>query len=304
MIRPDGEVRRSLPGAFGGIRNAHHIKIGGPWDSTFEPTFNVADREMGDVIGWLLSLEASTSDANRPRLQRIMAQPLPVKRQQQLARTAASLLARSPRTRNEIRLTTEHYRSLYGFANPEPEDHLIAFNQRGLYDAYSKQMEKSGRWAVLFTDSTEFIFGDGFLHNFPARADGLNFSRRCVLPLTPTIAVVYMLPMRYPSEPKLVTIKLDDGEVQFFNDALQGYASEFLFFRSQQPRLISAFTEGSHREFKYHKHEWLEGFLDDLSQYNLRGPGGTPSRSEGYFLKSFREEGGFEALLENSKRNP
>jgi len=124
--------------------------------------------------------------------------------------------------------------------------------------------------------------------------------KKCVLPLTPTVAIVYMLPMSYPSEPKLVSIKLDDDEVQFLNDALQAYANDFLFFRSQEPRLSSAFTQGGHRQFEYHSHPWLEEFLDDLSQYNLWGPGGTPGRSEGYFLKSLEEGARFDALLGDS----
>jgi hypothetical protein len=40
VIRPNGNVHRAPPGAFGAITNAHHIKIGGPWDSTFEPIFS------------------------------------------------------------------------------------------------------------------------------------------------------------------------------------------------------------------------------------------------------------------------
>lgn len=303
MVRPNGEMRRAPPGAFGAVTNAYHIKIGGPWDSTFEPLFNRADSEVNDTISWLLSLEATTADPNAPRLDRILSQSLQLERQCQLARVLASLIARSPRTSNEIRSTTEQFRLQFGFVDPKPEDHLVATNQRGLYDAYRKLMEGSGRWAVLYSDSTEFIFGDGFLHNFPASADGLHFPRRCVLPLIPTIAVVYMLPMSYPSEPKLVTIRLDDDEVTFFNEALQAYANEFLFFRSQQPKLIKGFTEGSHRQFKYHKHEWLEEFLDDLSQYNLWGPGGSPSRSEGYFVKSFQEEARLARLFGNLQQD-
>ena len=43
---------------------------------------------------------------------------------------------------------------------------MIALNQRGLYDAYRRQMEHGGRWPILFSYKKEFIAGDGFLHNF------------------------------------------------------------------------------------------------------------------------------------------
>jgi hypothetical protein len=296
-VLPSGEVKRAPPGAFGALTNAHHIKVGGPWDTTFEPVFNAADAEMGELISWLLSLETRVVVESSKRFDRILAQPLPLERQSQLARTTASLIARSPRTRDEIQRRTRYYREQFRLAEPEPEDHLVATNQRGLYDAYLRLMTFSGRWAVLFSDTNEFIFGDGFVHDFPASADGLHATKRAIVPLTPTIALVYALPTRYPTEPRLVTMRVAPAEVRFLNDALQGYANNFLFYRSQQPELIRAFTEGGHRQFAYHRHEWLEELLDDVSQYNLWGPGGTPSRCEGQFLKSFRESERFEALL-------
>jgi len=164
-------------------------------------------------------------------------------------------------------------------ADPTANKTLIAMNQRGLYDAYRKRLENSGRWAVLFSDSAEFIFGDGFLHNFPASSDGFNASRKCVLPLTPTITVVFMLPMSHPTEPRLVTLRLSAREVGHFNEMVQIYAKDFLFFRSQQPDILPVFAKGDHRQFKYHNEPWLDALLDDLAQYNLWGPGGTPSRS-------------------------
>lgn len=264
--------------------------------------FGEADSQITNLVCWLLTLDTSTTNYSRRRLDRILAQDLPNSMLSQLARVVASLLARSPRTRDEIRRRTAHYRLRFGFTDPEPEDHLIAFNQRGLYDAYRKRMESSGRWAVLFSDTKEFIFGDGFLHNFAASADHMMPGKKCVVPLTPTIAVVYMLPMSYPSDPKLVTIKVDSDEVQFLNDALQAYANQFLFFRSQDPELIPAFTDGQHRQFKYHKHEWLEGFLDDLSQYNLWGPGRSPGRSKGQFLKSLHESEHFDELVDQWRK--
>jgi hypothetical protein len=191
-----------------------------------------------------------------------------------------------------------HWRKEIGIEPADADEPLIARNQRGLYDAYNRMTEWSGRWAVMFSDAEEFIFGDGFLHDFPASADGLHPPRRAFVPLTPTIAVMYAYPRSYPSEPRLVTLRLEPAEVQFFNQALQAYANEFLFYRSLQPELIGAFTDGGHRQFEYHRHEWLEEFLDDVSQYNLWGPGGTPSRCESQFLKSFQESVRFEALLD------
>jgi len=49
VIRPNGTVHRAPPGAFGAITNAHHMKMGGPWDSTFEPIFQRARQRDGGV---------------------------------------------------------------------------------------------------------------------------------------------------------------------------------------------------------------------------------------------------------------
>lgn len=277
-IRPNGTMTRSPDGNFGGITNAHHMKLGGLWDSSFEPIFNTADSEMSELVEWLLGLDTNTADPNGEITPRILAQPLPEQRQHQMARCVASLAARSPRTRNAIQLTTEYYRGRVGLENAKADKTLIALNQRGLYDAYCQSLEGFGRWAVLFSDATEFIFGDGFLHNFPATTYPMHGSK-CVLPLTPTITIIYMRPMSHPTEPKLVTIRLDNRETAFFNRTVQIYSKDFLFFRSQKPELITAFTDAQFYEYKYHQTPWLEWLLDELAQYNLWGPGRTPSRT-------------------------
>jgi hypothetical protein len=279
VIRPDGAVRRAPAGAFGAITNAHHMKIGGPWDSTFEPIFNQPDSEISDFVRWLSTLEAPLVDKDRPMMERIGAQPLPQDREQQFARVTASLLARTPQIRHSIKLTTEHYRNQYGLSDPKADKTLIALNQRGLYDAYRKYMEGGGRWAVLFSDEKEFVAGDGFLHNFPASQDGLNSGRKLVLPLLPTTTIVFMRPTSYPSEPRLVTMRLGASEVQTLNDVVQVYASHFVFYRDDKPIMSDAFKSGTHRQFRYHRHSWMDALLDDLSQYNLWGRGGTPGRS-------------------------
>lgn len=275
VIRPNGDVHRAPPGKFGAITNAHHMKIGGPWDSTFEPIFNHPDNEMADFVSWVATLEAPFGGADVPMVERIAPQPLPDERRAQMARITASLLARSPSIRNSIKITTEYFRREFGLAEPAADKSLIAVNQRGLYDAYRKHMENSGRWAILFSDEREFIVGDGFFHNFPASQDGLGSGRKVVLPIIPTAAVVHMSPMQYPAEPKLVTLRLGASEVEGLNEIAQVYASEFLFYRDEKPVLSESFICGKHQVLQYHGHDWLDSLLDDLSQYNRWGKDGA-----------------------------
>jgi len=268
VTRPNGEVDRAPPGAYGGITNAHHLKLGGPWSSTFEPVFNQADNEIGDFVRWLATLETPIDGSEKPMVDRIAAQEFPEHRVQQAARITASLLARSPSTRHAIKLTTEYYRSRIGLGDPTADKTLIAANQRGLYDAYRSVMERGGRWAILFSGEKEFIAGDGFLHNFPASRNGINSGKKLVLPILPTASIVYMLPTQYPTEPRLVTFRVSAHEVETLNDIVQVYARAFLFFREQRPALGESFKLGEHQMFEYHRHAWLDGLLDDLSQYN------------------------------------
>jgi len=267
-------VHRAPPGAFGAITNAHHIKIGGPWDSTFEPIFNEPDNEMAEFVQWLATLDTALAAPQQPMIKRISPQALPDERATQVARITASLLARSPSIRASIKRTTEHYRRNFGLANPTADKSLIATNQSGLYDAYRRRM-MHGRWAILFSDEQEFIAGDGFLHNFPASQDALNSGLKLVLPILPTATILYMSPMQYPTEPRLVTLRLGVGEVEQLNAITQVYASNFLFYRDNKPELSDAFLHGEHRQYQYHGHDWLDPLLDDLSQYNRWGKGGA-----------------------------
>lgn len=275
VIRPNGEVHRAPAGAFGAITNAHHMKIGGPWDSTFEPMFNRPDSEISEFVRWLATLDNPLIDANRPMIERITPQQLNQERQQQIARVTASLLARSPGIRHSIKLGAEHFRREIGLAEPTADKTLIAANQRGLYDSYRKKMESSGRWAILFTDEKEFIAGDSFLHNFPASQDGTSSGKKLVLPILPTVTILYMLPTQYPSEPRLVTLRLSATEVSFLNQIVQVYAKDTIFYRDEKPALSADFASGKHKIFPCHGNEWLDQLLDDLSQYNRWGDGGS-----------------------------
>lgn len=280
VVRPNGEIRRAPPGAFGAITNAHHMKLGGPWDSTFEPIFNQPDGETADFVRWFATLETSLIGMEKPRIERITPQVLCNDRRWQMARIVASLLARSPSIRHSIRISTEYQREQLGLADPTVDKTLIALNQRGLYDAYRKRMEGSGRWAILFSDECEFIAGDGFLHNFPSSQDGINSGRKLLLPILPTAAIVYMLPMQHPTDPRLVTMRLGTSEVETINQISQVYAQDFLFFREQKPELTDAFKLAQHKIFKHHGHDWLDDLFDDLSQYNRWGPGGAAGISK------------------------
>lgn len=86
-----------------------------------------------------------------------------------------------------------------------------------------------------------------------------------------------MLPFGgHPTDPGLVTLRANEDEVAALNEIVQIYARDILFFRAEQPVLADHFKVSEHRQLQYHQHGWLDGLLDDLSQYNLWGEGGAP----------------------------
>ena len=277
VIRSNGVVRRAPPGAFGAITNAHSMRNGGPWDSTFEPQFDQPDNELPEFVQWLSALQTALPGTHGQMVDRIMPQVLDDARRKMIGRITASLLARSPSIRNLIKLGTEQFRTEFELDDPTADKSLIAANQQRLYPAYRKRMSNSGRWAILFTDEKEFIAGDGFLHNFPASQDAISSGTKLVLPILPTTAIIYMCPMQYPTEPRLVTLRMNSNEVDSLNDITQVYAREFLFYREEKPSLSADFRIGAHKQFKYHGHSWLDPLLDDLSQYNRWGEGAAAS---------------------------
>jgi hypothetical protein len=212
-MSPDGEVVTAPPDQFGAITNAHLIKFGKGsfWDTSFESSFNIDD-QFPEIIKWLWDLSAIKERCGGvDRHQRWLSQPLPSGRRQQLSNCLASLIARSPRTRNLIRSTTEYYQKRLGFTYPKADKTLIAANMRGLYEAFGEKINKDGKLAILFTDYQVFIFGDGFFHNFLPTRDFISYSARCIIPLTPLVAAAFVKPMSYRREPQLLTTPTVSG---------------------------------------------------------------------------------------------
>ena len=264
-----GEIRRLKPKSLGAQTNAHHILVGGPWSNTFEPVFSEADSSMTSLVDWVLSLEANTMDTEADIFDRITPQTVNQSDLERLAKCAASLIARSPRTRNAIRIGARYYREQFGMINPEPEDHLIAANQRPLYESYLSTMRSRGRWAILYSDSTEFIFGDGFLHNF-CTIVGPYHSGPCLIPLLPTVTILYDTPSSHRIPPRLVTMRLDEDEIRFMNDTVQIYSKQHIFYRSQKPNPHPGFLVAEHMEYKHSATDWLRWFSAQLCQFPAR----------------------------------
>lgn len=257
-LTPGGVVIRSRPASFGAVKNAHHIKLGdpespSPFDETFEQKFDTADNSIRSLVSWVDSLAENPLSTSLPLEKRIAPA---VARDDQFSsciECMISLVVRSPRFRASIRRTTEHYRQRFGLKDYEAQESLIGLNQRDCQDLFVRELAGRGKIAVLISNGPEFIFGDGFFHNFVSSANSPSHPR-ILVPLTPKISVFYARPLSYPSVPRVVTLSLKDDEVKFLNDTVQIYSGNELFYRSEKPDLLDEFKGGEFLEYEYNSH--------------------------------------------------
>lgn len=247
-ILPDGEVRKSRARNFGVIGNGHHIKLSAsrgeetPWDSSFEEIFAHADDRFPAVIDWLSSLTSPVPEASARLQERFVPQPAPKPMLDDLVEGLVSLAVRSPMNREAAVGVAESLRGPL----PEPERNaIIALNmqrcQRALVDAIGNR----GRFVVLFSPEREFVFGDGFFHNIRSPMQTVN-SLKIVVALTPEIAVGFWIPPQYTPEPRLHSLVVNANEAEAFNEAVQVYASNAIFYRAHKPEVSDAFRSGQH----------------------------------------------------------
>jgi hypothetical protein len=235
--------------------------MGGPWDETFEPKFDAADGAFTTLVPWLGSLDTGSEKPSDELRHRFLPQNLPPNQNHNLAICIASLVARSPLTRERIRHSIESFHNKHAIKGYKAPDHLIGMNRRNLFEGYARRIETGGKFIVLLSDSREFIFGDGFLNNFPL--DPMCHSAtKCVIPMTPGISVIYVRPISYRIMPRVLTIRLSDREVNFFNDLVQVYSAREIFYRAMKPDLTSSF-DGEHRQYLYHRNDFLDSFIDE-----------------------------------------
>ncbi len=245
-VVPSGEIRRAPAKNFGVIKGGHDIKpdkMGrhSVWDHRFESEFQRADDNFARVIDWLDSLDRQPIPLNDPR-ERFLAQSADDESIGHLVEGMVSLIVRSPKFRASAVSLAEYHR---GELPARERNALIGMNIMRCQRRFADGIGVSGKFAILYAVEREFIFGDGFYHNLSSGYEN-TMGIRMAVPITPHITAFYASPMRYITKPRLVTITLNDSEVTFFNETVQVYAKDFLFFKSQAPKIIDAFKQRKH----------------------------------------------------------
>jgi len=241
----NGDAVTEAPWTFGHDKHSHNLRFGGPWNSSFEPIFKRADDCMGEVVDWLMTLEAKRIARPRSFSERMLAQPMTTEHRSMLAEILASLITRSPLMRHRIGRRVKSSREHFPTADIKADTTTIAHNMRPLLAAFTNRMSVTGKFALLFSEDRELIFGDGFFSTFPTNGHAAS-NARCIVPLTPSMAVLYTSPFRYVSNCDLVTMTLRDEEVEFLNLLVQVYSREKLFYRRDRPHIHESFAARQH----------------------------------------------------------
>ena len=261
-------VEQTNPRKFGAIRNAHHIKFGdapSPWEFSFEGEFGAADSAFRGVIAWIENLERLSIGESATLSDRFLAQEVGWDALNELLHCLLSLVVRSPRFRNQMGLTIEHYRESAGFPTPSSKERLININLRQAFDIFVKDTPSRGKFLILFSDEREFVFGDGFYNNYKSPANAPN-NPRILVPLTPNACVLYARPHSYFADPPLVTLNLLPKEADLINETVLVHSCDFVFFRSQQPDLVEEFTRGEFLQYEWDEHPAIRDMISAFTQ--------------------------------------
>jgi len=87
------------------------------------------------------------------------------------------------------------------------------------------------------------------------------------VPLTPSMSVGFLAPSSYWTNPNNVTIRLSQAEVRICNEISQIYTKDFIYYRSQRPKVIPEFQCREFLQFPYHQHKWLDALFASVAKF-------------------------------------
>ena len=249
-IQPNGKIVSTSPKELGLIKDAHNIKLiqgkdsSSPLDSSFEHEFDTADSNFSNVIKWLESL-TYVSKFNENLEDRFIPQTCTKENLDTLTECVVSLAVRNPQNR-------EGYVSLIENIGGEISSHKaveIKLNTvRKQREIVKKIKNSEVKFAVLYSNNKEFIYGDGFFTNIIGNVEAPSFPY-IVVPITPNISVVMVKPSSYTPEMKLSTLVLRDSEIEVCNHTIQIYSKKEIFYRSHKPNIYGEFRREKHLRY-------------------------------------------------------
>jgi hypothetical protein len=264
----DGKLLRAPPKQFGAITNAHSVKLNGPWAGSIEPLFDDADSAMPSLAMKLESLSYVDGKHSGAIDKRLTPHEIASDDRKLLGEGLASLLVRCPAHRNLLHLATERFWGRTGDQVRKHDDTLIALNIHQHYQQIVHSLERGGKVVLLRSGQREFIMGEGYLNTLAGYAVELQY--HCLLPLTPTLAVLAFAPLSCWSNLPICTIGLTEAEVDFINDVTQIYSRDYILYRKKAPKLIDAFRAREFRVAPKHRFDWLDALMHMVATTRLQ----------------------------------
>lgn len=250
-LAPNGVVKRAPPKNFGVIGNGHFIKLGSepaehtPWDQNFEQEFQRADDEFPRLIDWLEGLDRKPDVDPRKIRERYLAQPGTDEDLAALTESVVSLAVRSPMNRAAACGLAEHFR---GPLPARERNSIVGLNMRRTQRVVSDSIRSRAKFCVVFSPTRELVFGDGFFTNVRSPGEHL-MGPKIFAPITPNMAVLIARPSRYTDEPRLTTLVATTADAEALNHAVQVYAKDAIFYRSEAPSVDDAFRTSKHLQY-------------------------------------------------------
>ena len=275
----NGELLQLQPAKFGAIHNAHRIRLEGPWDTSIEPLFDDADSNLPRIVQLLDSCPIPEVEPGLPYIHRAVGLAVSPEDRAMLGECLASLVIRCPANRDQLHRTTEAFWGRTGDNIRKHDDSLIAGNIHQHYRQVVSSLQHGGKIVLLRAPTSEFVMGEGYLNTLVGTTVELQY--RCLVPLTPTLAVLAFAPQRFLVDPTVSMLSLTDREVDIVNEITQVYTRDYLFFRSRPPPVTEPFERHQFRIVPHHKHPWTEAIIELIAGVPQRGLGpSSRGRSE------------------------
>jgi len=259
-VSSNGEIQSINPKRFAYIVDGHNIILGesSPLNQNFEQEFKDADGRFSNIIHELKKLtKVHIKDCNNDT--EYLKHNYDNEFLNNLCHSIVSLLVRAPMTRNEIVGMVE---AIGTPMSKKDLKTLSAANMTGKLNQLTKRLKDQGKFVILFSKDHEFIYGDGFYHNISMSILKSVLDERILLPLTPHLAVMYVNPIQYMSEQRLMTLNANHKLVMLVNQMVQIYSKDYLFYKSERPNLIKEFLINKHLVLEFN--ESIENLFNEV----------------------------------------
>ena len=262
----DSAVKKAPPKNWGALTHGHRAKLAEGWKYSIEGDFGPADTTVPHVVAALQQATPTPGRLGTRLGERMTASALDDVRIAEITDLLASLVVRSLGFRNRQLKTVEHYRAGIPFRDRDDAHNLVVMNLAQQYAGIARSMRRRGKLVILYTKS-EFIFGEGFLNDLSPGGFG---STKCLVPLTPSIAVLFCAPMAYSTLPRAISLSVDVDETEAINSITQIYSGSNVYFRSIRPRNIEYLALNEFQQLQYDTWPWLEDVIQQAASFRSR----------------------------------